>query len=106
MRDARIHYRHLEENYGISGNTNAALEMAAGDFIVLADHDDLLEPDALFRMMEVLEQDPGTDVIYTDEGKITMDGSRILIPILSRTLTGGCCAATIISVIFLWCAHP
>lgn len=78
--DARIHYRHLEENYGISGNTNAALEMAAGDFLVLADHDDLLEPDALFRMMEVLEQDPETDVIYTDEGKITMDGSRIFDP--------------------------
>ena len=31
-------------------------------------------------MMEVLEQDPGTDVIYTDEGKITMDGSRIFDP--------------------------
>ena len=29
-----------------------------------ADHDDLLEPDALSRMMEVLEQDPGTDDLY------------------------------------------
>ena len=40
-KDARIRYQVLGENRGISGNTNAALEMAEGDFIVLADHDDL-----------------------------------------------------------------
>lgn len=39
-KDARIRYQVLGENRGISGNTNAALEMAEGDFIVLADHDD------------------------------------------------------------------
>ena len=43
----RIRYQVLGENRGISGNTNAALEMAEGDFIVLADHDDRLTPNAL-----------------------------------------------------------
>ena len=48
-KDARIRYQVLGENRGISGNTNAALEMAEGDFIVLADHDDRLTPNALFE---------------------------------------------------------
>lgn len=78
--DPRLRYLHLEKNYGISGNTNQALAMARGDFLVLSDHDDFLEPDALYRMMEVLEQDPETDAIYTDEGKITMEGDRLFDP--------------------------
>ena len=41
--DKRIKYKLLEENGGISKNTNAALEMATGEFIMLADHDDLIE---------------------------------------------------------------
>lgn len=45
--DKRIKLRVLEENHGISKNTNAAIEMATGDFIVFADHDDMLAPDAL-----------------------------------------------------------
>ena len=44
--DGRIKYRRLESNEGISGNTNAALDMATGDYIVLCDHDDLLTKDA------------------------------------------------------------
>ncbi len=52
--DGEIHspktilYRHLDENLGIAGNTNAALEMASGDYVVFVDHDDLLTPDALY----------------------------------------------------------
>ena len=41
---------------GISGNTNAALEMAEGDFIVLADHDDRLTPNALFECAKKLNE--------------------------------------------------
>ena len=37
---------------GSQGNTNAAIDMAKGDFIVLADHDDTLAPDALFEVCE------------------------------------------------------
>ena len=48
-KDARIRYQVLGENRGISGNTNAAMEMAAGDFVVLADHDDTLPPHALYE---------------------------------------------------------
>lgn len=41
-KDQRFKYVILGENKGISGNTNAAMDMAVGDFIVLADHDDTL----------------------------------------------------------------
>lgn len=64
--DHRIKYQKLEKNLGISGNTNACLEMAEGDYIGLFDHDDLLHPAALHEVMcAVCEQ--GADFIYTDE---------------------------------------
>lgn len=65
-KDPRIKYQRLEENLGISGNTNACLEMATGDYIGLFDHDDLLHPAALHEVMRAIcEQD--ADFIYTDE---------------------------------------
>lgn len=45
--DTRIYYRKLSSNEGISGNTNACLSMAAGDYIALFDHDDVLHQRAL-----------------------------------------------------------
>lgn len=65
--DERIHYQHLKVNQGISGNTNAAIRMARGEFLVFADHDDILEPDALFELVKALNQNPDLDMIYTDE---------------------------------------
>lgn len=70
QKDSRIKYKKLKENKGISENTNEALNLAGGEFIALFDHDDLLERDALFRVMKVLEKKPATDIIYTDEDKI------------------------------------
>lgn len=65
-RDHRIKYRKLEKNLGISGNTNACIEMATGDYIALFDHDDLLHPSALYEYMKIIcEQD--ADFIYSDE---------------------------------------
>ena len=64
--DKRIVYKKLEKNLGISGNTNACIDMATGDYISLFDHDDLLHPAALHDVMvEICEKD--ADFIYTDE---------------------------------------
>lgn len=79
-RDKRIIYKRLKENLGISMNTNAALEMASGEFIMLSDHDDILEPDALFEMVKALNEDPALDIIYTDEDKIDLDGKKYYDP--------------------------
>lgn len=53
--DKRLRYRKLKENRGISENTNEALRMAKGDFIVFADHDDVLERSAFFEMAKADE---------------------------------------------------
>ena len=75
-RDRRIRYRKLKKNEGISGNTIACLDMAAGDFIALFDHDDVLHPCVLFEYMKAI-CDQGADYIYCDEatfrGKETID---------------------------------
>ena len=65
-KDTRIRYRKLEKNFGISGNTNACLEMATGEFIGLFDHDDMLHPAALHEVMRAICE-KGADFIYTDE---------------------------------------
>lgn len=66
QKDARILYTVLEENYGISENTNRCIEMATGDYIGLFDHDDLLHPGVLYEDMKAI-CDQGADFIYTDE---------------------------------------
>ncbi len=65
--EPRIRLLSLEENRGISENTNAAIRMAAGEFLVFSDHDDFLEPDALYEIVRLLNEDRNLDVIYTDE---------------------------------------
>ncbi len=71
-KDPRVVYKVLEENKGISGNTNGALSIADGDFIGLLDHDDLMEPDALYEVVKKL-QDESVDIVYTDEDKVVGD---------------------------------
>lgn len=64
--DSRVKYSKLTENRGISGNTNACIEMSSGEYIALFDHDDLLHPAALYEMMRAICE-KGADFIYTDE---------------------------------------
>jgi GT2 family glycosyltransferase len=67
--DPRIKVVLLKENYGISGNTNRALELATGEYTALFDHDDLLELNALFEIVKSL-QETRHDIVYTDEDKL------------------------------------
>lgn len=77
--DHRIHVKNLDENLGIAENTNEAFSMASGTFVGLLDHDDLLAPQALYRMREMLEKKQ-VDVFYTDEDKVTTDLSEYFQP--------------------------
>lgn len=72
--DARIRYVRLAENEGISGNTNAAIEEATGMYVGLLDHDDLLTPDALYEMAQVI-QEKSPVLIYSDEDKCDGTGN-------------------------------
>lgn len=77
--DDRLKYKALESNLGIAKNTNEALAMADGEYIILLDHDDLLEPDALFEIVKTIN-DENPDVIYTDEDKVSTDLSHYFQP--------------------------
>ncbi|MBQ8945611.1 MAG: glycosyltransferase [Lachnospiraceae bacterium] len=97
--DPRIIYLKLNENRGISANTNEGVTEAlksvngrACDYIALLDHDDVLTPDALYHMaMAIMDpdqknrprdpdqknrlRDPDQKpaLLYSDEDKMTAD---------------------------------
>ena len=62
-KDNRIKYVSHEEPLQISENTNSAIEIATGDFIAFADHDDELTPNALFECVKAINEKPQTLVI-------------------------------------------
>lgn len=64
-----------EYNRGISHATNAAIEIARGDYIALLDQDDALHPQALQALALAAQNTPG-DVFYTDEDRIDACGRR------------------------------
>ena len=74
--DLRIRLLELEQNRGISGNTNAALDLATGDFIALLDHDDTLAPFALFELASCLRTQPDINIVYSDHDYLDEQGLR------------------------------
>ncbi|MCI1432499.1 MAG: glycosyltransferase family 2 protein [Atopobiaceae bacterium] len=68
--DERIRVVTLEENQGISLNTAAGIRAATGDFVAFLDHDDTLTLDALFCYARAVNENPKTDMLYSDEDKI------------------------------------
>lgn len=70
--DSRIRYEALAKNENISANTNHALAMAHGEYVAFLDHDDLIEPDALYWFAKAITEEEA-DFLYTDEDKVTSD---------------------------------
>ncbi|RTE08163.1 glycosyltransferase [Paenibacillus whitsoniae] len=80
----RIKCVYLEENGGISKNTNQALNLASGDFIALLDHDDIITPDALYQMVKTINEYPEVDFLYSDKDQINENGSVRLNPLFKH----------------------
>ncbi|MBO4373672.1 MAG: glycosyltransferase [Lachnospiraceae bacterium] len=76
--DPRIIYVRGIPGGGISDNSNTALYAAKGDAVALLDQDDLLEPDALYRMAALFDE--GYDAVYTDEDKYVTGSGRYTCP--------------------------
>ncbi|MFD2113214.1 glycosyltransferase [Thiorhodococcus fuscus] len=74
--DSRIRWLARSENGHISRCTNSAVELARGTHLCLFDQDDLLTPDALMEVALALVSDPETDLLYSDDDKISCDGRR------------------------------
>ena len=73
--DPRIKVVRRDQNGGIAAASASALAMATGEFVGLLDHDDLLRPHALHRVVELLQSDPELDVMYSDEDILQADGT-------------------------------
>ena len=78
--DSRIHVVTSDTQLGISDNTNKALEIAKGEYIAFADHDDLLAPNALFENVKMINEHPEVQFIYSDEDKVDGKGKRYFMP--------------------------
>ncbi|MFR9058243.1 glycosyltransferase [Eubacterium callanderi] len=74
--DNRIKIFFREENGHISKASNDALKMATGEYVSLLDNDDLLAPNALFKVVKAINDCPEADFIYSDEDKIDESGKR------------------------------
>lgn len=75
-KEAGVRLRRLPENQGIAAATNAAIELATGDFLVFVDHDDALSQDALSRVAQALRVDPALDLVYSDHDVVDEEGIR------------------------------
>lgn len=73
--DARVRLLERPRAGGIVAASNDALSLATGEFVVLLDHDDRLESTALEAVATVLAADDQVDYVYTDEDKISPDGT-------------------------------
>ena len=88
VQDSRIRYVRLDKNQGIAGNSNEALAFAAGEYVGLLDHDDLLTEDALYEMASAVSRGgregrrPG--MLYSDEDKCDQEGKRFFEPNLKE----------------------
>ncbi|MDD2969981.1 MAG: glycosyltransferase [Lachnospiraceae bacterium] len=78
-KDERIRYIGLDQNLGISGNTNQAIDFVKGEYTGLLDHDDVLTPDALFEVMQCIDQHEAV-LVYSDEDKTDETGTLFYEP--------------------------
>lgn len=76
QQDPRIKVVFRKKNGHICRSSNSALKLATGEYVGLLDHDDELAPQALFKVVEVLNKHPDTDFVFSDEDKLELDGRR------------------------------
>ena len=77
---SNLHIKYLDENKSIADNTNEAIKLSSGDYIVLCDHDDELTYDALYEITQVINSKPNIELIYSDEDKVDMNGETFFEP--------------------------
>lgn len=65
------------ENRDLATDLNSALALATGDFVTLLNSQDILTPDALYQMALFLNKHPDSDMVYSDEDKLTSEGKLI-----------------------------
>lgn len=90
MRDER--FRHIHKpNGGLSDARNFGVRQSRGEFIAFIDQDDYWKPEKLARQMQVLRENPGVELVFTDSEIRSADGTmarRELPPFFPNDFTG------------------
>jgi O-antigen biosynthesis protein len=73
--DGRVKVGRLSEKKSRAEAHNAAVSMATGEFVALLDPGDELAPEAIFKVVELLQRHRA-DAVYTDEDHIDVSGRR------------------------------
>ena len=74
IKNPKIKISYLKDNVNISAASNAALELASGEYIALMDNDDELTVDAFYEVVKSINRNHA-DFIYSDEDKLELDGT-------------------------------
>lgn len=61
-------------NLQVNGSFSAALERCSGDIVFFCDQDDIWEPDKIFQMMKVFEDQPEVGMVFCDVSQIDERG--------------------------------
>ena len=81
-KNQHIVYKKIE-NKGIAANTNAAASLATGDYLALADHDDILAPHAMYTMgkaiLQLRERGEPDGFLYSDEALFSKSIQRPIV---------------------------
>ena len=72
-RDARIEYVRNERNIGMIENFNSLIARADTEFLMLLPDDDLLYPDYLNSVVEILQRNPRVGLVHTAFDMIDID---------------------------------
>ncbi len=64
--DQRIRVLNSPQNLGIARATNLGLRAARGEYVAFMDHDDVIEPDAVYHLLAAAKQ-TGAEFLYSDE---------------------------------------
>ena len=76
LTDSRIRVTNRVQNGGIVAASNDAIALAKGEFLVLLDNDDELHHETLDLVADALNDAPDCDYLYSDENKISPEGSH------------------------------
>lgn len=88
-----------QENTGDAASRNRLVELARGQFIVFVDSDDLLMPDAIARMMQVVQTTSDDVIVYGPYLRIDAEGN--VIGKCKRRLHSGCITKHLFNDIFV-----
>jgi GT2 family glycosyltransferase len=66
----------LREKINIIENSNKAIGLATGEYVVFMDCDDELSPNCLLELAKQIDENPEVDFLYSDFDKIDEDGRR------------------------------